>query len=259
VAKQRMVSTKFWSDPWVVDELNPLDRYLFLYLLTNEKTNIAGVYELSVRTMANETGIEKEELLRMLKRLESRVLFVMGWVVFRKSIKHQNFRSPKIESAIARELQDVPEDVIKYIDFPVNLGELLHERYGIDTVSHLTNTKLIPNLTNTKPNGNAPDKPGALEKVPTKEIDGLMELWAEIVGYEVKGMANRKACAALVREYGTDKLKQLMLGVAKSHDDQYAPRISDFVSLKRKVNDLILWGRKQTTPRVSKGRGFKVS
>jgi hypothetical protein len=249
MAKQRMVNTKFWSDPWIVDELNPLDRYLFLYLLTNEKTNIAGVYELSIRTMSNETGIEKEELLRMLKRLESRVVYALGWVIFRKAIKHQNYKSPKIEAAVARELKEVPEDALIYLELPINFGELLRDEYGIDTLSipyaydialNLTKPNLTkPNLT--KPNADVP----ALEKIQTAKIDAMFDEWESVVGMKLSGMGNRKACASLLREHGQDVLTKLIQGVAESHEDQYAPRISDFTSLKRKINDLLVWGRKR--------------
>src|SRR6185369_4096429 len=64
VAKQRFVNTKFWSDKWVRQKLNPLDRYLFLYFLTNEHTNICGMYELPIETMAFESGLDKEDLMR---------------------------------------------------------------------------------------------------------------------------------------------------------------------------------------------------
>ena len=65
MSKKRYFDTKFWSDTWIVDTLNPLDRYLYMYLILNEKTNIAGVYELPLRTMANEVGLDKEEVIRM--------------------------------------------------------------------------------------------------------------------------------------------------------------------------------------------------
>lgn len=245
MAKQRMINTKFWSDPWVVDELNPLDRYLFLYLLTNEKTNIAGVYELSLRTMSNETGIEKEELLRMLSRLESRVVYVLGWVVFRNTIKHQNYRSPKIEVALARELREIPSDVLQYMDIPVKLGELLFSEYGIYTVSHLTKVTKVTKVT--KPNAIVAEATQRTELIPTLLIQNMIDYWKFKVGMDVDTTANRRAIAALLRQKSLDedRLKQLVDGVALSMDDRYAPRISDFVSLKRKMNDLILWGRKR--------------
>lgn len=65
MSKNRFINTKFWSDNFII-ELNPLDRYLFLYFLTNEHTNIAGIYELPLRTISFETGIEKDMLEKMI-------------------------------------------------------------------------------------------------------------------------------------------------------------------------------------------------
>lgn len=263
MAKARMVSTKFWSDPWVVDELNPLDRYLFLYLLTNEKTNIIGAYELSLRTMANETGIDREELSRMIGRLDSRVLYIDGWVVFRKMIKHQNYKSPKIESAMARELKNVPKHVIEHIQMPDDLRKMLSEIYGIDTVyipsrAHNTNNNTnltptitptptpTPTITPTQVLAGRSGKPVRPEPVDKKIIDSMLDLWEKEIGYRVGNESgNRKAIASMIRQYGEDGLIRVISGVRLALDDQYAPRISDFVSLKRKYNDLIVWGRKR--------------
>ena len=42
--KQRYVNTRFWNDTYV-SSLDPIEKLLFIYLLTNEHTNISGVYE----------------------------------------------------------------------------------------------------------------------------------------------------------------------------------------------------------------------
>ena len=41
--KHRYIKTKFWDDSYII-ELNPHEKLLFLYLITNPLTNIAGVY-----------------------------------------------------------------------------------------------------------------------------------------------------------------------------------------------------------------------
>jgi hypothetical protein len=78
-------------------------------------------------------------------------------------------------------------------------------------------------------------------------IDEMMQFWELTIGLNVDSVGNRKACAALLRQLKMvdGQLKKLIAGVALSHGDQYAPRISDFVSLKRKMNDLLIWGRRQ--------------
>lgn len=132
VSKKRQLDTSFWSDPWVVDSLNPLDRYLFLYLITNERTNIAGAYEISLRTIANETGIDKDEVVRMMAKMESRVIYADGWIILRKAIKNQNYKNPQISTGIIEILKHVPRSIFHYIYFPINWGEYVMKELGID-------------------------------------------------------------------------------------------------------------------------------
>ena len=84
-----MIDTRFWSDNFISD-LNPLDRYLFLYFLTNEHTNICGIYEVPLRRIADETGIEKEMLTKMMKRLKGKIEYIDGWVAIRNFAKYQS-------------------------------------------------------------------------------------------------------------------------------------------------------------------------
>lgn len=134
MAKQRMINTKFWSDPWVVEKLNPLDKLLFLYLLTNEHTNIAGIYELSIHSISFDTGIERDTLVKvMLPRLAPKVYYIDGWVILTNFLKHQNTDSPQVKLGIGRELEFVPP---KILEAAIGYG------YRIDTVG---GTKL--NLT----------------------------------------------------------------------------------------------------------------
>lgn len=101
-----------WSDQWIT-ELDPVEKLLFLYLLTNERTNIAGVYELPLKIMAVETGIEKDMIERILRRFEKdkRVIYKHGWVSVKNFIKHQDTNNPKIKTGIESALNCVPEEL----------------------------------------------------------------------------------------------------------------------------------------------------
>lgn len=85
-------------------------------------------------------------------------------------------------------------------------------------------------------------------KTPSADIDEMFEYWHKTVGFEIVGQKknNRYACSNLLKSRGSDALRQLVAGVAKANEDQYAPRISDFVQLQQKQNELIRWGQQQT-------------
>jgi hypothetical protein len=168
MAKTRGINTKFWSDNWVSESLNPLDRYLFLYFLTNEHTNISGVYELPISAIAFETGLEKVLLQKtMLKRLQPKLYYHKGWVIIPNFPKHQNLGSVDVKKGIEREFDAAP-DYIK--------EEAIRRGWG-DGLGMARGTKL--NLT--KPTGaesqaiHAPSKPTEVklnnqgEEIPTKK------------------------------------------------------------------------------------------
>src|SRR3990167_111504 len=112
MSKQRFINTKFWSDNYIVN-LNPLERYLFLYFLTNEHTNISGIYELPLKRMATETGIDIDMLPKMLKRMVGKIYYVDGWVCIVNFEKHQRSRgSPKIEKGIELAKKEVPVTIL---------------------------------------------------------------------------------------------------------------------------------------------------
>jgi len=113
MAKQRIINTKFWSDSYIVN-LNPLDRYLFLYFLTNEHTNICGIYELPLVTMANETGIEKEMLLKMIKRLKGKVYYFNGWVYLKNFAKHQS-NNESVKKGIETAISLIPKEIMEKV------------------------------------------------------------------------------------------------------------------------------------------------
>ena len=136
-----MINTRLWNDGWVREKLNPLDRLVFIYLLTNEHTNISGIYELPISTMSFETGIEKEELNKsMLPRLEPKVFYKKGWVILINFLKHQNQRSPTVKKGIETEISLIPNEILQ---IAIGYG------YGMDTLSHLNlNLNLNLNLKN---------------------------------------------------------------------------------------------------------------
>ena len=54
MAKNRMVNTRIWSDPRVL-ELDPSEKLLWVYLITNDHTSICGIYEIHSRVISMET------------------------------------------------------------------------------------------------------------------------------------------------------------------------------------------------------------
>lgn len=114
MAKERLINTRFWNDSWV-RKLNALDRYLFIYFLTNEYTNISGIYELPISTVAYGTGIDERDLQQsMLKRLEPKVYYKDGWVIITNFLKYQRMKSDSVAEGVKKSLKEAPKEVLSF-------------------------------------------------------------------------------------------------------------------------------------------------
>jgi hypothetical protein len=111
MSKLRSVSTAFWSDPWI-ETLTPNQKLLFLYLITNEKTNMLGIYEASIKKISFETGIPEATVSKDLKAFESlgKVKYSKTFVILTNFIKHQNY-NPNMKKAAISIYNDLPQDI----------------------------------------------------------------------------------------------------------------------------------------------------
>lgn len=126
-----MVNTQFWSDPYILDGLNSAGKLLYMYLLTNDRANLAGVYEITLTKIAFETGLPRDAIEQHLARFEKdgKIKYQNGWIAIKKFTKHQAL-NPKIVLGILCELEKAPEWVFEWvqldekIDFEGHKSEL---------------------------------------------------------------------------------------------------------------------------------------
>lgn len=107
---KRYIDTKFWSDSWV-QSLNPSQKYFYLYLITHPDSNIAGVYECSVKKMCFDTGYNEDTVNNLLKFFqdEKKVAYYKNYVILFNFAKHQRINE-KIEKGIKAVLDSLPID-----------------------------------------------------------------------------------------------------------------------------------------------------
>jgi hypothetical protein len=136
MSKLRSVSTAFWSDPFIED-LTPSEKLLFLYLITNDKTNMLGIYEVSIKKISFDTGLNKDIIEKSLKEFErlSKVKYVKNHIVLVNFMKHQNYNTNMKKSAIdiynelPNELKDSDLSISK--ENPIKGFESLLNHYGM--------------------------------------------------------------------------------------------------------------------------------
>ncbi len=111
MSKVRMIKTKFWEDNYSID-LDPIEKLLFLYLLTNPMTNVCGVYELPLRRMAFDTGIDKEMVSKILNRfsIDNKIYYLKNWVYVVNFMKHQIYNK-NMEIGAKKVFDELPEEI----------------------------------------------------------------------------------------------------------------------------------------------------
>ena len=131
MATQRYIATSFWDDPWIVS-LDPLEQFLYLYFLTNPLTNIAGVYQISMRRMVSDTKLDEEEIRRIIIKFEGAgkaYYYKEGFIVLPNWPKHQKWQvRKKIEAGIRICLEKLNPDLILFL-------KKIGYKYPIDTLS----------------------------------------------------------------------------------------------------------------------------
>lgn len=114
MSAQRYISTSFWTDPWVLDELTSDERYVYLYMLTAPNSNIAGVFELSMREAELHTGYDRDQLKRIFKRFEEsgKAYYFERYIIVPMWPRHQRYeKRESIRQGIVNQLKDLPEAV----------------------------------------------------------------------------------------------------------------------------------------------------
>lgn len=101
MSKLRSIDTIIWTDTWF-EELCAEEKLLFIYLITNDKTNMLGVYEVSIRKISFDTSISTSNVEKYLKRFENdkKILYKHNNVVLLNFLKHQKYNPNMMKSAI---------------------------------------------------------------------------------------------------------------------------------------------------------------
>jgi len=164
--KQRYISTSIWSDDWF-DSLSVKEKLVYIHLLTNENTNVAGVYKITVKRIKDDTGVSREDVLTALDKFSAagKAFFVNDYVIIPKWPKHQKLeKRDTIRKAVVAILKSLPQDIKDFVSQPGN--------YCFDT-SFLDCTPNIPYPENGQ-NGDrlSPNDDKTVVSYPEKEQNG---------------------------------------------------------------------------------------
>ncbi len=226
MAKHRYINTHFWKDNYIIN-LDPTEKLVYLYLLTNPLTNIAGIYEINIKEIASDTGIIKEIIDTILKRFErdNKLKYCGGYIIIKNHLKHQDFKSPKLQSGIADIMNSLPGEILE-ICIPYI--------YGMDTLSHLIKSNLIK--TNTIKSNPNPLTDGFSEEFPKEYFDEHFEKWWKFYPRK-EGKYQAKEC--LRNENMSEKDFKELFQATRNYNESVTDREIRFI--KAPVNFIPVW------------------
>jgi len=133
---ERRIDTEVWCHP-DFQGLSPGAKLLYLYSWSNAHCNAAGIYRLSIETMAFETALPVAEVPKYLDELKPLDVEWMNgqktmWV--KKFLKHQS-RAPKFLVAVAKALGQISDDTLVRGYLKYNNTVSIPYQYPPDTVS----------------------------------------------------------------------------------------------------------------------------
>jgi len=113
MAKQRYINTEFWDDEYILS-LPTAGKLLFIYLFTNARATVAGVYRTTISHITFHTGLTMIEADSWMQKFEAdgKAIYRDGWLMMTNTIKHQNTKNSKIMTGINEVLKDCPQWVI---------------------------------------------------------------------------------------------------------------------------------------------------
>ena len=89
MAKTRMISTDFWSDTWI-DSLDPIEKLLYIYCFTNDKSCWSWCTEIPIKKIAYETWIDRDMVRKLLNRFQDqgKVIYHEWHLIVKNFIKY---------------------------------------------------------------------------------------------------------------------------------------------------------------------------
>ena len=114
--KYRQIKTDFWQDGYI-SELTDKEKLFFIYLFTNDRVNMCGIYELPDKFMLPTLGATLGELENMKQKMQkdNKYAFYKGWVFIINFADHNRYSSAdNVVKAYLKEFNAIPAEILSY-------------------------------------------------------------------------------------------------------------------------------------------------
>ena len=163
-----IVNQSFWSDPYTSEELSADGKLVYLYLMTNSAVNIAGIYEISKRRIAFETGVPDEEVGNILRQLgnDGKIVYDGRVCWLRNFHKYHKWNySVKTAAGVVKCVNAMPAGIVRdafvryfseseiYAKISEKFNPVSGEAYPLQGVSEKNDTPCIPHIRGIEKKG----------------------------------------------------------------------------------------------------------
>lgn len=107
MSKKRYINDNIREDNYVMD-LDPSEKLLFIYLLTNNRVSLCWIYELHTRKIEMETWFDRDLIKRILLRFEKAdKVYYREWYVFISNFVKNQSMNDNMKKWLKRELEEL--------------------------------------------------------------------------------------------------------------------------------------------------------
>lgn len=212
MSKKSQISDSFWTDEWV-DNLDPSEKLVFIYLLTNANRNLIGTYKVSLKRMAFETGFEKDMVEKIITRFvdDGKIQRINSYIIIVNGLKYQT-PNPNMVKAMQKEVDMLPTEVR-------NALGMVYKGFYILSYSILFN-----NIQSAEPNADEETE----DKEMNKQVQGIIGKRKELRWSTPFGGAKKEPQIA-THLLGHDNYKNIiqnMTAYEKRRGEKFLPRVS---------------------------------
>jgi len=154
MANFRQLHCKMWSsDNWFIN-LNPEMKLLFIYLFSNERASMTGLYEIPVRIVSFETGLTRDcvqdaiEVFTKADKVEYDFESGVIWIKNMAKYQVQNNPNEHIRKRIADDMRNVPDCELKR-----RCVDTLSVRYGYSSDAIVSSSIVSSSLLSSEERG----------------------------------------------------------------------------------------------------------
>ena len=135
-AGYRQVHPEMWDDPFFL-ELSPDEKLLFIYMFTNARTSLSGLYEISRKQIAFHTGLDNEFIKETLLKFQKlgKILHSDSVFFVVNQFKRHFSKSPKVETRVKNDINEIKDCEPKRVCIRV-FEELMGYPYCMDSEPH---------------------------------------------------------------------------------------------------------------------------